>query len=311
MTGIDDAEVLRRVNTGRNNELGDDVIFLNIFLADVEPSDYVQNRGTGQVSPPVTKAKAASYGYSIRNGRNEDIDDSMYAVMEKEFASVLFDYNDETEHVRFELLTQAGIRAAFSEDIRADLILINVAILLVATYTIFVLGTCSAMHCRLVVSLMGLVSVGLAYASGFGFVYLCGGETAGVHNLMPFLLIGIGVDDMFVICNAIDQTDLNSPAAERIRKAMIHAGPSITITSLTNSLAFAFGGINSLTALRSFCLFAAACIMMLYLIVMTFFLSVAVWDTERVGRKKGECCGACCCAMKSPLFCRGFFLTPK
>ena len=60
------------------------------------------------------------------------------------------------------------------------------------------------MHCRLVVSLMGLLSVGLAYASGFGLVYLCGGETAGVHNLMPFLLIGIGVDDMFVICNAVD-----------------------------------------------------------------------------------------------------------
>ena len=34
-------------------------------------------------------------------------------------------------------------------------------------------------------------------------MFAIGGEVSGVHNLMPFLLIGIGVDDMFVIANAI------------------------------------------------------------------------------------------------------------
>lgn len=92
---------------------------------------------------------------------------------------------------------------------------------------------------------------------------------------------------------------------------MKHAGPSITITSLTNALAFAFGGLNSLTALKSFCLFAAVCIMMLYLTVMTVFLCVVVWDTERVGRKNGECCRLCCCSQTSILCCNGFFLSPK
>jgi len=102
------------------------------------------------------------------------------------------------------MFTPFGLRLAFSDDIQADLALVQIAIILVALYTIFVLGTFSAIHCRCVVSLMGLVSVGLAYGSGFGLSFLCGGETAGVHNLLPFLLIGIGVDDMFVICNALD-----------------------------------------------------------------------------------------------------------
>lgn len=66
------------------------------------------------------------------------------------------------------------------------------------------LGTFSGIHCRLVVSLVGLLSVGLAFAAGSGICFYLGGKTAGVHNLLPFLLIGIGVDDMFVICNAID-----------------------------------------------------------------------------------------------------------
>ena len=98
---------------------------------------------------------------------------------------------------------------------------------------------------------------------------------------------------------------------DRIKEAMSHAGPSITITSLTNALAFAFGGLNSLTALRSFCIFSAVCIVMLYLIVMSVFLCVVIWDTERVGRKKGECCGLFMCKQYSIFCCKGFFLSPK
>ena len=46
---------------------------------------------------------------------------------------------------------------------------------------------------------MGLICVILSYFSGYSIMFMTGGEVAGVHNLMPFLLIGIGVDDMFVI----------------------------------------------------------------------------------------------------------------
>ena len=192
--------------------------------------------------------------------------------------------------MKFSLFTTRGLRLAFSEDIQNDLKLIQIAIILVAVYTIIVLGTFSAIHCRLVVSLIGLVCVGISYASGFGLIFLLGGQTAGVHNLMPFLLLGIGVDDMFVICNALDQTDLKAPVMDRIKGAMKHAGPSITITSATNSLAFAFGSLTSLPALRSFCYYASVCIFMLYLVVMTVFLCVVVFDTQRVSRKNGECC---------------------
>ena len=110
---------------------------------------------------------------------------------------------------------------------------------------------------------------------------------------MPFLLVGIGADDMFVLCNSIDQTDLNHPTSERVVSALSHSGPAITITSLTNALAFAFGATTSLPALKSFCLFASVCIVMLYLLVISFFLAIVVWDTKRVEKRWGECCGAC------------------
>ena len=118
---------------------------------------------------------------------------------------------------------------------------------------------------------------------------------------------------MFVMCNAVDQTDLSQSAYNRIHKALGHAGPAITITSLTNALAFAFGALSSLEALTSFCLFATMCILFLYIWVMTLFLSVVVWDTERVSRKHSECCNvfSFCCGETNPICCCGICTTPK
>jgi len=74
----------------------------------------------------------------------------------------------------------------------------------VAIYSIIFLGSCSPIHIRACTGFCGIMTVFLSYACGSAFMFLIGGQVAGVHSLLPFLLIGIGVDDMFVIANAID-----------------------------------------------------------------------------------------------------------
>ena len=134
---------------------------------------------------------------------------------------------------------------------------------------------------------------------------------AGVHNLMPFLLIGIGVDDMFVICNALDQTSFYKSSEERMKDCIKHAGPSITITSFTNAIAFYYGSTTSLSALKSFCVFAGYCIIFLYFTVITVFTAVLAMDTRRVHARRGECCGLCCCKEDSLVCCKAVFLSKK
>lgn len=223
------------------------------------------------------------------------------------------DWAKTTKHVTIHVFSVQGLFDAISEDVNYDLNLIILAIILVGLYTFFTLGNCSPMYCRCLGALCGLVCIIFAYTTGFGFMFIVGGKTDGVHQLLPFLLLGIGVDDMFVMCNAVDQTDLSDKAYNRIHKALGHAGPAITITSLTNALAFAFGALSSLEALTSFCLFATMCIIFLYIWVMTIFLCVIVWDTRRVSEKKTECCNltSFCCGEKNPICCCGVCTTPK
>ena len=91
---------------------------------------------------------------------------------------------------------------------------------------------------------MGLMVIGLALGASFGFCFYMGIFFADMHPVIPFLLLGIGVDDMYVIVQAVDtlvKEEKNLPANERIAKAMRHAGVSITVTSVTDMAAFLIG----------------------------------------------------------------------
>lgn len=191
----------------------------------------------------------------------------------------------------------------------ADLIMVQIAVLLVATYTVTFLGSFSAIHCRFNAAIAALFSVALAYAASNGLAIYWGGKTAGMNQLLPFLMIGIGVDDAFVIVSAIDQTDARDSIENRMKLAIMHSGSSITITSLTNSLAFFLGCSTSLPGLSNFCFFAGLGVIFLYLTTLTVFASYMVWDMRRQMNQVGDCLGRCTCEEDSIWCCKGTFLT--
>ena len=83
-------------------------------------------------------------------------------------------------------------------------------------YVILFLGSFSPIHCRLMVALAGILSVVLAFFAGFGLLYYCGFSTSTFHSWLPFLAMSIGVEHMFVLCNAVDRTKLENSAYDRI-----------------------------------------------------------------------------------------------
>lgn len=85
-----------------------------------------------------------------------------------------------------------------------DLAMVGQSIGLVSVYCIIFMGSFSPIHFRSAAGAIALLCVGLSYGSSAGLAYLVGSKSAGIHNLLPFMLIGIGVDDMFVISSAID-----------------------------------------------------------------------------------------------------------
>merc|ERR1719232_1297335 len=73
---------------------------------------------------------------------------------------------------------------------------------------------------------------------------------------------------------------------------MSHAGAAITITSVTNFMAFGIGATSSLPALRSFCMYASIGILTIFFFQITWFVALLTIDEKRVEQRRNGCC--CC-----------------
>ena len=57
---------------------------------------------------------------------------------------------------------------------------------------------------RAVSAFIGLCCIGISTAAGYGIAFACGHKFSEMFGFIPFLMLGLGVDDMFVIVNSID-----------------------------------------------------------------------------------------------------------
>lgn len=136
---------------------------------------------------------------------------------------------------------------------------------------------------------MGLFSVGMAFVCACGLCSIFGVKYGPVHTSLPFLLMGLGVDDMFVMMacwRRIQFKEVDIP--ERIGLMLSHAGASITVTSVTDIAAFLIGSITVLPSLQSFCIYATVGIAMTYIFAVTFFVAVFTIDEYRIQQKRNS-----------------------
>ena len=239
------------------------------------------------------------------------MDEDAYLGFEENLIQAVDEWSKTTKAATFIMYTEQGYVESWAHAIQRDLPSVFVSGVILSIYLAMFLGNFSPIFCRCTVALAAIFSMVLAFFSAFGLLYFCGFHTSTFHSWLPFLVMSIGIEHTFVICNAVDATRLDHTAYERIHEALSHAGPAITITTLTTCLAFLSGMLSSLQALRSFCLFATVTTAMLYLSNMTFFLAVLVWDTRRVQHLKKECFSLCCCKETSRLCCKGKLASHK
>ena len=171
---------------------------------------------------------------------------------------------------------------AFIEDAKYDAVFLLSAIILITAYSYFVLGSFSPIHFRALSAMVGLSCVLLATTSGYAIAFAAGFKFSRMHPVLPFMLMGIGVDDMYVIVNTIDQVPMTLSANERFKRGLTLAGPSITITSITDGIAFFLGSLTPLPGLQSFCMFSGFCVFALYISFLTIFAPLFLEDLRRL-----------------------------
>ncbi|KAI1728809.1 patched family domain-containing protein [Ditylenchus destructor] len=123
-------------------------------------------------------------------------------------------------------------------------------------------------------ALFGVLCPVLSLAASFGFLFWIGFKFVPIATVVPFLVLAIGVDDVFIFLHAWAHTSHDLSLHIRVAEAMGSAGISITITSLTNFLSFAVGILSSTPAIRIFCVFMSTAILFAYIYQIFFYTAI-------------------------------------
>lgn len=119
--------------------------------------------------------------------------------------------------------------------------------------------------------LLGNISACMGTAAAFGVVMYLGVEFIGINLAAPFLMIGIGIDDTFVMLAAWRRTPVQLPVPERMGRMLSEAAVSITITSVTDMISFWIGIISPFQSVRIFCIYSGFAVCFTFLWHVTFF----------------------------------------
>ncbi|XP_044732551.1 patched domain-containing protein 3 isoform X2 [Chrysoperla carnea] len=119
--------------------------------------------------------------------------------------------------------------------------------------------------------LLGNLSACMATVAAFGAVIYLGVEFIGLNLAAPFLMVGIGIDDTFVMLAAWRRTSIKKSVPERMGEMLSEAAVSITITSVTDIVSFWIGILSPFRSVQIFCIYSGFAVVFLFIWHLTFF----------------------------------------
>ncbi|XP_033849650.1 patched domain-containing protein 3-like [Acipenser ruthenus] len=188
----------------------------------------------------------------------------------EEFLEVLSKI-ESSDSIKVSYFTSVSRQQEFEENPRKVVPLFSITYFLAIFFSIV---SCMRFDCvrnKVWVAIIGVLSAGLGVLSGFGMLLYCGMPFAMTVANAPFLILGIGVDDMFIMISCWQQTKVHDSVEDRLAETYKDAAVSITITTLTDVLAFYIGIMTPFRSVQSFCLYTGTAVLFCYLYNITFF----------------------------------------
>lgn len=198
--------------------------------------------------------------------------------------------------------TSQSLNTEMTANIRIDAILISGTFFLIMLFSSILMSINS--NCitspGYLLPLSGILSAIFGITSAFGFLSYFEYAACNLIFVIPFLVFGIGIDDMFIIYSSFthaykanlknDKTleVSRSTLSNIISKTLSHSAVSITITSVTDFVAFLIGITTGFKSVEIFCLYAGFAILFCYFYQLTFFSGFLCIHIKRIQEKKNS-----------------------
>ncbi|XP_023222752.1 patched domain-containing protein 3-like [Centruroides sculpturatus] len=227
----------------------------NLGGVTLDNDDYVQE----------AKAFRLNYFYHTKT----ELMDHIVTKWESLFSDYI--HNTEFDNITVYKISFRSVENEFGRNTSESISLIGISVVLMLLFSIVTCMSTEWIRSKPWLGLSGFISSLLAVSATFGMLMYCGVEYVDVIIALPFLMIGIGMDDSFVLISAWRRTSPEKSLKRRMGEAYSEAAVSITITSLTNLFSFCFGMVTPFPVVQFFCIYAATAVFFTYVYQITFF----------------------------------------
>ncbi|KAF5803944.1 putative protein patched/dispatched [Helianthus annuus] len=286
--GVDHAEYCFQHYTSDEN-------CMSAFKGPLEPSTALGGFSGNNYS----EASAFIITYPVNNAIDKEGNKTKRAVTwEKAFIQLV--ENELLPMVKSKNLTlsyssESSIEEEMKRESSADAITILISYLVMFAYISLALGDTPRfasfyISSKVLLGLSGVILVMLSVIASVGFFSAIGVKsTLIIMEVIPFLVLAVGVDNMCILVHAVKRQQVELPLEGRISNALAEVGPSITLASLSEVLAFAVGSFIPMPACRVFSMFAALAILLDFLLQVTAFVALIVLDFLRAEDQRVDC----------------------
>jgi predicted RND superfamily exporter protein len=137
-------------------------------------------------------------------------------------------------------------------------------------------------------TLVTMAGIGFAISIMNGSGYLIYGEAGPMSQILPILLIGLGVDySIHITTRYREEASEGEPVADAITTSIRTVGIALVLATITTAVGFLTNLLNDIPALREFGVLAAIGITASFFIMMTFVPAVRLL-LDRRGDSKGR-----------------------
>ncbi|CAK9301243.1 unnamed protein product [Gordionus sp. m RMFG-2023] len=181
---------------------------------------------------------------------NEPINQQKSELWEKEFVEYMKNYSNPLFTVSFQ--AQRSIQDEIDRESKSDVFTILISYFIMFVYITIALGHFRSLKTILVdskisIGIAGVLIVLASVTSSLGtFSYIGVPATLIIMEVVPFLVLAVGIDNVFILVHQCRRTSRSPDKSieQHIGDVLAIVGPSMLLTSLSESVAFFLGAFS-------------------------------------------------------------------
>ena len=264
--------------------------------------------GGWEGSGDILKSQALIVTWVVNNHPEGSEEEARAMKWEESFKDFLSLVQQEASQkgLRLSYSTEISLEEELSESSNTDAKIVVVSYIVMFLYASIALGsvTLSAksllnnpanalVQSKFSLGIGGIVIVLMSVSASVGLFSAAGIKvTLIIAEVIPFLVLAVGVDNIFLIVHEFERINISHPDEDietRVAKALGRMGPSILLSATTETVAFALGVFVGMPAVRNFAAYAAGAVLINALLQVTMFVSVLTLNQRRVESNRADC----------------------